>query len=66
MVMFGFIYALLLAVWIYLLNDKIRRGPEPPPAPPPHPDAGLIEAAAARIDGRLSLTGDGVAGRSRP
>ena len=28
-VMFGIIYALLFAVWIYLLNDKIQKGPEP-------------------------------------
>ena len=27
--MFSVIYALLFAVWIYLLNDKIQRGPEP-------------------------------------
>jgi cytochrome bd ubiquinol oxidase subunit I len=28
-VMFGVIYALLFALWIYLLNDKIQKGPEP-------------------------------------
>jgi cytochrome d ubiquinol oxidase subunit I len=28
-VMFGVIYALLFAIWIYLLNDKIQKGPEP-------------------------------------
>ena len=28
-VMFGVIYTLLFAVWIYLLNDKIQKGPEP-------------------------------------
>jgi cytochrome bd ubiquinol oxidase subunit I len=28
-VMFGVIYALLFAVWIFLLNDKIMKGPEP-------------------------------------
>jgi len=27
--MFGVIYALLFAVWIFLLNDKIQKGPEP-------------------------------------
>jgi cytochrome bd ubiquinol oxidase subunit I len=27
--MFGVIYALLFAVWIFLLNDKIMKGPEP-------------------------------------
>jgi cytochrome d ubiquinol oxidase subunit I len=30
-IMFGVIYALLFAVWIYLLNDKIQKGPEPIP-----------------------------------
>jgi cytochrome bd ubiquinol oxidase subunit I len=28
-VMFGVIYTLLFAVWIFLLNDKIQKGPEP-------------------------------------
>jgi cytochrome d ubiquinol oxidase subunit I len=28
-IMFGVIYALLFALWIYLLNDKIQKGPEP-------------------------------------
>ncbi|MEI6914302.1 MAG: cytochrome ubiquinol oxidase subunit I [Armatimonadota bacterium] len=27
-VMFGIIYALLFAVWVYVLNDKIHQGPE--------------------------------------
>ena len=29
--MFGVIYAMLFAIWIYLLNDKIQKGPEPVP-----------------------------------
>jgi len=28
-IMFGVIYALLFALWIFLLNDKIHKGPEP-------------------------------------
>jgi cytochrome d ubiquinol oxidase subunit I len=28
-VMFGFIYALLFWIWIYVLNDKIQKGPQP-------------------------------------
>jgi cytochrome d ubiquinol oxidase subunit I len=28
-IMFAVIYALLFALWIYLLNDKIQKGPEP-------------------------------------
>ena len=27
-VMFAVIYAMLFALWIYLLNDKIQKGPE--------------------------------------
>ena len=33
-IMFGAIYAMLFAVWIYLLNDKIQKGPEPVSIPP--------------------------------
>ena len=29
-IMFGLIYALLFAVWVYVLNDKIQHGPEEP------------------------------------
>jgi cytochrome d ubiquinol oxidase subunit I len=28
-VMFGMIYAMLFAVWLMLLDEKIRKGPEP-------------------------------------
>jgi cytochrome bd ubiquinol oxidase subunit I len=28
-IMFAIIYALLFALWLYLLNDKIQKGPEP-------------------------------------
>jgi cytochrome bd ubiquinol oxidase subunit I len=28
-VMFGFIYALLFLIWVYVLNDKIQKGPQP-------------------------------------
>jgi cytochrome bd-type quinol oxidase subunit 1 len=27
--MFGVIYGLLFVLWIYLLNEKIQKGPEP-------------------------------------
>src|SRR5262249_19551230 len=45
--MFGLIYALLFWVWIYVLNDKIQKGPPPTPSlsggglPPPPPTASL-------------------------
>jgi cytochrome d ubiquinol oxidase subunit I len=28
-IMFGFIYSLLFVVWIFVLNDKIQKGPQP-------------------------------------
>jgi cytochrome bd ubiquinol oxidase subunit I len=28
-VMFGFIYALLFLIWLFVLNDKIQKGPQP-------------------------------------
>jgi len=28
-IMFGFIYALLFLIWVYVLNDKIQSGPQP-------------------------------------
>jgi cytochrome bd ubiquinol oxidase subunit I len=31
--MFGVIYSLLFAVWIFLLNDRIQKGPQPVSAP---------------------------------
>lgn len=33
-VMFGLIYLLLFAVWVYVLNSKIQHGPEPVSLPP--------------------------------
>jgi cytochrome d ubiquinol oxidase subunit I len=44
--LFGLVYLLLFAVWVFVLNDKIHHGPD---APEPPPDAttpsGLLEAA---------------------
>jgi cytochrome bd ubiquinol oxidase subunit I len=46
-IMFGVIYALLFAVWIFVLNSKIVHGPEEAAAPPGETSAqGLIEAVA--------------------
>ena len=44
--MFGVIYALLFALWIFLLNDKIQKGPEPVSVPGRHP-SGVLDAAPA-------------------
>jgi cytochrome d ubiquinol oxidase subunit I len=51
--LFGFIYLLLGALWIVVLNHKIRAGPEPPPAA--H-GADLAGAAGALIGHRRSMT----------
>lgn len=60
--MFGGIYALLLAVWIFLLNDKIRKGPEPLPSQATPPGStGFLAAVRARVDHRDSLTTTGAA-----
>ena len=46
-VMFGVIYLLLFAVWVYVLDGKIRHGPEDvTPAPEATSPADLLEAAA--------------------
>ena len=46
-VMFGVIYALLFAVWVFVLNSKIVHGPEVSGEPPAETTAtGLIEAVA--------------------
>jgi cytochrome d ubiquinol oxidase subunit I len=58
-VMFGVIYALLLAVWIFVLNDKIRKGPEPLPGAAAAGTAGLRSAVSARVQHRDSLTTTG-------
>jgi len=55
--MFGGIYALLLAVWILVLNDKIRKGPEPLPAHVlPVGTAGVLSTVRVRVDHGDSLT----------
>jgi cytochrome d ubiquinol oxidase subunit I len=46
--MFGFVYVLLFVVWVYVLNDKIRHGPDEHAADPKSAAAeGLLNAAAA-------------------
>ncbi len=56
-IMFGVIYALLFAVWVYVLNDKIHHGPEPVTAPQPRGARGLADVAGYRAGtGGRSLT----------
>ncbi|MCX7718767.1 MAG: cytochrome ubiquinol oxidase subunit I [Candidatus Sumerlaeaceae bacterium] len=58
LIMFGFIYSLLFAVWVFVLNDKIQKGPDEPGAPPPDTTTldGLMEAATGLESGRASMT----------
>lgn len=48
--MFGAVYALLFAVWVFVMNEKIQHGPEPVAAAPPArtEPRRLLAAAAAR------------------
>jgi cytochrome d ubiquinol oxidase subunit I len=49
-VLFCFIYALLFAVWVYVLNSKIQHGPDAEEGPPTHTSGGgLLEAASSLI-----------------
>jgi len=53
---FGFIYLSLLAVWLYVLDQKIRHGPEPVSAVE-NGGENLLAAASRRADHSDSLTG---------
>jgi cytochrome d ubiquinol oxidase subunit I len=55
MAMFGVIYTLLLVLWIYILNGKIQKGPEPAGAHLVEPH-GLRDAASALAGHHASLT----------
>jgi cytochrome d ubiquinol oxidase subunit I len=63
--MFGVIYLLLFAVWVYVLNDKIQHGPEEADQIPGATTArGLLEAAGRlQAHGGSSMT---AAGASEP
>jgi cytochrome d ubiquinol oxidase subunit I len=56
--MFALIYGLLLVVWVFVLNDKIRQGPEEAVTIPDETTAeGLLEAASRRAaHGGYSMT----------
>ena len=56
-VAFGLIYIGLLAVWLFLLDKKIRHGPEPLVTPDASDREGLVAAAARLRDRSDSLTG---------
>jgi cytochrome d ubiquinol oxidase subunit I len=54
--MFGLLYALLLAVWLFVMNEKIQKGPEPEEAPTPVGAGGFLDAAAQRPAHAGSMT----------
>ena len=51
-IMFGLIYAMLFAVWVVVLNGKIKHGPEPvrEEVPSITEAEGLLEAAARSVN----------------
>lgn len=56
LIMFALIYALLFAIWLYVLNHKIQTGPVPVKVGGPTTRAGIEEAASSRTlhEGTLS------------
>ena len=60
---FGAIYLFLLVAWLYVLDRKIRKGPEPVDAASPDDEGGLLEAAAGRIDHSGSMVEGAEGGR---
>jgi cytochrome d ubiquinol oxidase subunit I len=54
--MFGVIYTMLFAVWIYLLNDKIQKGPEPVSLPKETALGGVLDVASRYPAHRDSMT----------
>jgi cytochrome d ubiquinol oxidase subunit I len=55
-IMFSFVYLLLFVVWIYVLNDKIHKGPQPVAMPEQTTAEAFTRAVAGRIehDGSMS------------
>jgi len=54
-VLFGIIYLMLFAVWLYVMNDKIQHGPDPVPADDGERMRDVV--GHRRQGGRFSLTG---------
>jgi cytochrome d ubiquinol oxidase subunit I len=58
--MFSLVYILLFAVWVFVLDHKIRGGPDEVHAPPEAGEGGLLERAGrARGEPGASLTAAG-------
>jgi cytochrome bd ubiquinol oxidase subunit I len=63
--LFGLIYALLLGVWIFVLNDKIQRGPELLDRDADRRRPGFLGAAVTRTGHAESLTGTAAKGQDQ-
>jgi cytochrome d ubiquinol oxidase subunit I len=59
---FGIIYLSLLAVWLYVLDSKIRHGPDPVQDLTDGDGRGLMSAASGLAGHAVSLTGTGDGG----
>ncbi len=55
LVLFSLAYASLFALWVYVLNEKIKHGPVEPDADP-HDEVGLLAAAIGAHQDHASLT----------
>src|SRR5439155_17602309 len=55
-IMFGLIYLLLLAVWVYVMNHKIHVGPQDVVLPEVTTGEHLLEAVAERVEHEFSMT----------
>lgn len=49
-IMFSFVYLLLFAVWVFVMNSKIQHGPDPIEMPAETGGENLLEAAARRAN----------------
>jgi cytochrome d ubiquinol oxidase subunit I len=64
---FGLIYLVLLVLWLFVLDQKIRHGPEPIGPQRGHDGlAGVVAAAASRPGHGESMTGSPDVGPGRP
>lgn len=56
MILFGAVYGLLLLVWLFVLNDKIQKGPQPVHAAAHTTTEGLLDVTAGRTLHRESMS----------
>lgn len=54
LILFAILYLFLIAVWIMVLDRKIRTGPESVPEPPTDSKGGFIEASSERQHARFN------------